>query len=104
LNGTIYLLPYSRANTREVVERVHDEETNDNVGYLGDDSGDPVSVTRSASPASRAPAFAAAGANTTDPMRRFYVAEYVAEPILDEERSAPRHLADPLLIDGQRVR
>src|ERR671930_2319608 len=43
-NGTVYLLPFSRAGTREVVEHVHDEETNDLIGYFGDDPGDPVAV------------------------------------------------------------
>jgi Phytanoyl-CoA dioxygenase (PhyH) len=45
-NGTVYLLPYSRAGTRDVVEHVRDEETNDLVGYFGDDPGDPVSQGR----------------------------------------------------------
>jgi hypothetical protein len=37
-------------------------------------------------------------------MRRVYVAQYAPEAILNEERSAPRHLADPVIIDGERVR
>jgi hypothetical protein len=36
-------------------------------------------------------------------MRRVYVAQYSAEPLLNEEGSQPRHLADPVLIDGERV-
>ena len=40
-NGTVYLLPYSRAGTRDVVPHVRDEETNDMIGYFGDDPGDP---------------------------------------------------------------
>jgi hypothetical protein len=31
------------------------------------------------------------------------VAQYSAEPILTEDRSRPRHLAEPLLIAGQRI-
>ena len=43
-NGTVYLLPYSRAGTRDVVEHVRDQETNDLIGYFGDDPGEPVMV------------------------------------------------------------
>jgi hypothetical protein len=35
-------------------------------------------------------------------MRGVYVAQYSAEPILTEDGSAPRHLAEPLLRDGLR--
>ena len=102
-NGTVYLLPYARAGTRRVVEHVHDEATNDMVGYFGDDTGDPVSV-----PAGNIACFSStlshrSGPNTTDHVRRVCVAQYAREPILNEERSAPRHLADPLLVDGERV-
>ena len=36
-------------------------------------------------------------------MRRVYVAQYSAEPVLDEDRLRPRHLAEALLIEGKRV-
>jgi hypothetical protein len=36
----------------------------------------------------------------TDHPRRVYVAQYSAEPILTEDRSRPRHLAEPLLLAG----
>jgi ectoine hydroxylase-related dioxygenase (phytanoyl-CoA dioxygenase family) len=103
-NGTVYLLPYARAGTRDVVEHVHDEETNDMVGYFGDDPGDPVSVPAGSIACFSSTLFHRSGPNTTDRMRRVYVAQYAPEPILDEARSAPRHLADPVIIDGERVR
>jgi hypothetical protein len=37
-------------------------------------------------------------------MRRIYLAQYSSEPILNDDRSGPRHLAEPILIDGARVR
>ena len=43
-NGTVYLLPYPRAGTRDVVEHRRDEKTHDMIGYFGDDPGDPVVV------------------------------------------------------------
>jgi hypothetical protein len=36
-------------------------------------------------------------------MRRVYVAQYSAEPILSEDGSQPRSLAEPLLVGGKRV-
>jgi hypothetical protein len=36
-------------------------------------------------------------------MHRVYVAQYSAEPILSEDGSRPRMLAEPLLVDGKRV-
>ena len=47
--------------------------------------------------------FHRSGANTTDTMRRVYVAQYSSEPILSEDGSQPRHLAVPLLDGGRRV-
>src|SRR5437879_415527 len=43
-NGTISVLPFSRAGTREVTDHVKDPVLNDLVGYFGDDPGDPVIV------------------------------------------------------------
>jgi ectoine hydroxylase-related dioxygenase (phytanoyl-CoA dioxygenase family) len=103
-NGTVDLLPYARAGTRDVVEHVHDEETNDMVGYFGDDPGDPVTAPAGSIACFSSTLFHRSGPNTTDRMRRVYVAQYAPEAILNEERSAPRHLADPVIIDGERVR
>lgn len=102
-NGTVSLLPYARAGTREVVENVRDEETNDMIGYSGDDAGDPVVVPAGSIACFSSTVFHRSGPNTTDRVRRVYVAQYSAEPVLDEERSRPRHLAEPLLIDGERT-
>jgi ectoine hydroxylase-related dioxygenase (phytanoyl-CoA dioxygenase family) len=102
-NGTVYLLPYARAGTREVVEHVRDAETNDMIGYSGDDAGDPVVVRAGSIAGFSSTVFHRSGPNTTERARRVYVAQYSAEPVLNEERSGPRHLAEPLLIDGQRV-
>ncbi len=102
-NGTVYLLPYSRAGTRDVVEHVRDEETNDLVGYLGDDPGDPVIVPAGSIACFSSTVFHRSGPNTTDRMRRVYLAQYTAEPLLSEDGSRPRILAEPLLVDGKQV-
>lgn len=103
-NGTVYLLPYSRAGTRELIEHVKDEQTNDMVGYFGDDPGEPVVV-----PAGSIACFSSfclhrSGANETNRSRRVYLAQYSAEPILTEDGSGIRHLAEPFLEGGERAR
>jgi ectoine hydroxylase-related dioxygenase (phytanoyl-CoA dioxygenase family) len=102
-NGTVYLLPYSRAGTRDVLEHVRDEETNDLVGYFGDDPGDPVIVPAGSIACFSSTLFHRSGPNTTDRIRRVYLAQYTAKPLLDETGSQPRHLAEPLLVDGRRI-
>jgi ectoine hydroxylase-related dioxygenase (phytanoyl-CoA dioxygenase family) len=102
-NGTVYLLPYSRAGTRDVVEHVRDQESNDMVGYFGDDPGDPLMVPAGTIACFSSTLFHRSGANTTDRMRRVYVAQYSAEPILSADGSRPRMLAEPLLVDGKRT-
>jgi ectoine hydroxylase-related dioxygenase (phytanoyl-CoA dioxygenase family) len=102
-NGTVYLLPYSRAGTRDVVKHVRDQETGDLVGYFGDDAGDPVIVPAGSIACFSTTLLHRSGPNTTDRMRRVYVAQYSAEPILSEDGSRPRMLAEPLLVDGKHV-
>jgi ectoine hydroxylase-related dioxygenase (phytanoyl-CoA dioxygenase family) len=102
-NGTVCLLPYARAGTRDVVKHARDEESNDLVGYFGNDPGDPVIVPAGSIVCFSSMLFHRSGANTTDRMRRVYVAQYSAEPILSEDGSQPRSLAEPLLVDGERV-
>jgi ectoine hydroxylase-related dioxygenase (phytanoyl-CoA dioxygenase family) len=97
-NGTVYLLPYSRAGTREVVEHVRDEETNDMIGYFGDDPGDPIVVPAGSIACFSSTVFHRSGPNTTDRIRRVYLAQYSAEPILSEDGTQPRHLAEPLRV------
>ncbi len=102
-NGTVYLLPYSRAGTRDVVKHVRDQESNDLVGYFGGDPGDPVIVPAGSIACFSTTVFHRSGPNTTDRMRRVYVAQYSPEPILSQDGSQPRMLAEPLLVEGKRI-
>jgi ectoine hydroxylase-related dioxygenase (phytanoyl-CoA dioxygenase family) len=102
-SGTVYLLPYDRAGTRDVIEHVRDEQTNDMIGYSGADPGDPVVVPAGSIVCFSSTVFHRSGPNTTDHMRRVYVAQYSAEPLLDRSGTRPRHLAEPLLADGRPV-
>jgi ectoine hydroxylase-related dioxygenase (phytanoyl-CoA dioxygenase family) len=101
-NGTVHLLPYDRAGTRDVVAHHRDPVTNDLIGYTGDDPGDPLTVAAGSIAAFSSTVLHRTGPNTTDHPRRAYIAQYTAEPLLDEGRSRPRHLAEPLLIGAQR--
>ncbi len=103
VNGTVHLLPYSRAGTREVIPHVQDEVTNDRVGYFGDDPGDVVIAPAGSIACFSSTVLHRSGPNLTDQMRRVYLAQYSAEPILSADGQRPRHLAELLLSNGLRV-
>jgi ectoine hydroxylase-related dioxygenase (phytanoyl-CoA dioxygenase family) len=102
-NGTIHLLPYPRAGTRDVVEHRRDERTNDLIGYSGDDPGEPVIAPAGSLVCFSSTLLHRAGPNETDQPRRAYIAQYSAEPLLSEDGSRPRHLAEPLLVARRRA-
>ena len=81
-NGTIYVLPYDRAGTRGLVAHVHDAGTNDLVGYFGDDPGIPVVVPAGSVAVFSSLVFHRSGPNTTNGIRRIYLAQYSAEPMM----------------------
>jgi ectoine hydroxylase-related dioxygenase (phytanoyl-CoA dioxygenase family) len=95
-NGTVWLLPYSRACTRAAVEHVRDPATNDLIGYTGDDPGDPLILPAGSIACFSSTVFHRSGPNTTGQMRRAFVAQYSTHPILDAPGAGPRHLAVPL--------
>jgi ectoine hydroxylase-related dioxygenase (phytanoyl-CoA dioxygenase family) len=99
----VYLLPYSRAGTRDVIKHARDEESNDLVGYFGNDPGDPAIVPAGSIVCFSSTLFHRSGPNTTDRVRRVYVAQYSAEQILSEVGSRPLRLAEPLLVEGKRL-
>jgi ectoine hydroxylase-related dioxygenase (phytanoyl-CoA dioxygenase family) len=94
-NGTVYLLPYARAPTREVVEHVRDDASNDLVGYSGDDAGDPVIVAAGSIACFSSTLLHRSGPNTTDRMRRVYVAQY--RPRRSSAGTAPDRACSPSL-------
>jgi ectoine hydroxylase-related dioxygenase (phytanoyl-CoA dioxygenase family) len=95
-NGTIYVLPYSRAGGREVVEHVPDPEKNDLVGYRGEDPGDPVIVPAGSIAVFSTDVLHRSGSNMTDRLRRAYIAQYSSEPIRRPTGEAVGFV-DPLL-------
>lgn len=103
-NGTVYLLPYDRAGTKHRIEHRVDEESNDKVGYFGDDAGDPIVCPAGSVACFSSTVFHRSGPNTTDKMRRIYLPQYSAEPIMKADGSALWNLAEPFIVDGERVR
>jgi ectoine hydroxylase-related dioxygenase (phytanoyl-CoA dioxygenase family) len=101
-NGTIYVLPYTRAGTTTKVEHVKDERSNDLVGYHGDDPGEPVICPAGSIAVFSSTCFHRSGVNTSPKQRRVYLAQYSPEPILRDGR--PAILAEPFLKDGRRMR
>ena len=99
-NGTAYLLPYSRAGTRERVEHVRIGR--DMVGYHGSDPGDPVIVPAGSVAVFSSVCFHRSGENRSPRMRRVYLTQYSADPIINLEGKLSA-LADPVLKDGKRV-
>jgi ectoine hydroxylase-related dioxygenase (phytanoyl-CoA dioxygenase family) len=102
-NGTVNLLPYDRAGTREVVEHRRDPATNDLIGYDGDDPGETLTAPAGSIVAFSSTVLHRTGPNTTDRPRRAFIAQYSAEPVLSEDGTRPRHLAEPLLLSGAVV-
>jgi len=104
-NGTIYVLPYERAGMKadDLVEHVVEEGTNDKIGYHGDDPGDAVIVPAGSIAVFSSRMFHRSGTNTTSQMRRSYLAQYSAEPILSKDGSEIWAQAVPVLQEGKRV-
>jgi ectoine hydroxylase-related dioxygenase (phytanoyl-CoA dioxygenase family) len=103
-NGTIYVLPYSRAGTRTREEHVRPEGGAELVGYHGEDPGIPVVVPAGSIAVFSSTTFHRSGTNTTSRIRRAYVPQFSPEPVLKRDGSAPWGLAVPFLKDGKRVR
>ncbi len=102
-NGTVYLLPYDRAGTRDRVEHVKDPATNDLIGYHGDDPGDPVIAPAGSIAVFSSTVFHRSGTNSTQGIRRIFLPQYSAAPILNAEGTGPMYIAEPFLKDGVRV-
>ncbi|MEZ6192644.1 MAG: phytanoyl-CoA dioxygenase family protein [Phycisphaerales bacterium] len=102
-NGTVYILPHSKAGTHNtIIPHKHDPDTNDLIGYTGGEPGIPMIVRAGSIVAFSSYAFHRSGANNTDKMRRIYLAQYSAEEI---RRKAGNLWAQavPFLKDGENV-
>lgn len=104
-NGTVRILPFSQvpASRDGVVPHIRQEGTNDLVGWTGEEEGVTVEVPAGSVVAFSSLALHATGANTTDRMRRVYLAQYSPEPILDPDSRHLRRNAIAFLRGGRQV-
>ncbi len=87
-NGTVYVLPHSKGGTKsKVFDHNREENTNDLIGYQGDDPGIVVEVPAGSIVAFSSYNFHRSGPNTTPNMRRVYLAQYSSEPIMTTKGS-----------------
>jgi ectoine hydroxylase-related dioxygenase (phytanoyl-CoA dioxygenase family) len=102
-NGTVYMLPYARAGTRDWVKHSHEDGTNDMIGYFGDDPGEPVIAPAGSIACFSSTCFHRSGPNTSDKIRRVYLPQYSAEPIVKPDGQTLHAFAEPFLKDGAIV-
>jgi len=102
-NGTVYLLPYSLAGTKEKVEHRSIPGTNDRVGYFGSETGIPANCSAGSIVVFSSTTFHRSGANKTSKLRRAYAIQFSPEPIYETDGSL-KGLAEPFLKNGRKVR
>ena len=104
-NGTISVLPYGRANMQpdDLFDHTRATGSNDMVGYKGDDPGDLAIVPVGSIVVFSSRTLHKSGPNHTDQMRRSYLAQYSAEPIMTQDGTAIKNQAVPLWVNGQRA-
>jgi ectoine hydroxylase-related dioxygenase (phytanoyl-CoA dioxygenase family) len=102
-NGTVYILPHSRADTRDkILDHIKEEGTNDLVGYTGSDPGDALIVPAGSIVAFDSYVLHRSGPNKTNRMRRVYLPQYSAAPIHRPDGKLWA-LATPFLNDGKII-
>lgn len=102
-NGSVYLLPYSRSGIRSYIKHVPDPVTHDQVCYFGSDPGLPVTAPAGSIVAFSSVLIHRSGANTTDTMRRVYLAQYSKEVIPAKGSTEPQGSFEKFLEGGEVV-
>ncbi len=102
-NGTVSLLPFSMAGSRQLKRHVRDPESGDKVGYDGPLTGITAVVPAGSLVVFSSLTFHRSGPNTTDRIRRAYVTQYSPRPIIKPGDNEPYHLAVPFLANDQIV-
>ena len=103
-NGTVYILPYDRAGTRDYVLHAPSESNHDLQGYHGDDPGIPVIAPAGSIAVFSSTVFHRSGANQTDRMRRIYLPQYSGEPITKADGTGTWNMAVPFVLNGEQVK
>ena len=95
-NGTVYMLPYDRAGTRDVLPHHRAKDDFDLIGYDGDDPGIPVIASAGSIACFSSHVLHRSGRNTTPNLRRVYLPQYSSQPILNE-KGEPFYIAESFL-------
>ena len=102
-NGSIFVRPHDRANTRNhVLPHRAEPETNDLVGYEGSDPGVLIEVPAGSIVVFSSTTLHRSSANTTDAPRRAYLAQYSGEVIQRSTGGAWAH-AVPFTRSGEVI-
>jgi ectoine hydroxylase-related dioxygenase (phytanoyl-CoA dioxygenase family) len=102
-NGTISILPFSKAPSRGLIEHTWVEEVNAMVGYHGDEPGHPVEVAAGTLVAFSSFLLHRSGANTTNRPRRSYFLAYTPTLFTHADVSKGTYSSgEPLLLSGER--
>jgi len=101
-NGTVYLLPYKDAQTKDRIDHVLQEGTNDKIGYFGDNPGVPAILNGGDVALFSSTCFHRSGSNKTNKSRRVLLIQYSAEPILKSD-GTPLYWAEPFIEGGENV-
>ena len=103
-NGTVYLLPHSAAGTRDtIVPHTRDPESNDLIGYTGEDKGITIEVPAGSIVCFSSYNLHSSGSNTTNRMRRVFLPQYAAAPIVNTQTDEQMNLAVPFVRDGRNI-
>jgi len=104
-NGTVRVLPFSKvpASRAGIVPHTRQAGTNDLVGWEGDEGAITVEAAAGSIVAFSSLLLHATGANTTSKMRRVYLAQYTAEPMIDADSRQLRRNAIALVRKGEQV-
>jgi ectoine hydroxylase-related dioxygenase (phytanoyl-CoA dioxygenase family) len=102
-NGTVQVLSYGQAGTRDWVCHAQEKATGDMIGYRGDEAGTPALIKAGGMVVFSSTVFHRSGVNVTNQMRRVYLAQYSAEPILKPDGKTLWGNAVPFLENGKKV-
>lgn len=102
-NGTVSLLPYSEAGTKEKIEHKVLEGSSDRVGYFGDSPGIPAVCKAGSIVVFSSTTFHRSGANKTNNMRRAWAIQFSPEIVYEPDGSL-KGLDIQFLKDGTRIK
>ncbi|MXW53989.1 MAG: phytanoyl-CoA dioxygenase family protein [Gammaproteobacteria bacterium] len=102
-NGTISVLPHGEVIPRDsIADHIHEQGTNDLVGYNGTNPGVEIVVPKGSVVVFASTVLHRSGGNRTDSLRRAYLAQYSSEPIVSSNGKLWSQ-AVPFLCDGKVV-